>query len=90
MRTFGLYNLFYLPPALLYGVLCTKFPPRKLLWWSVIVGSAAVYSHAFVHSGRHALLMAVLIGLMGGLANAACIDIAYAPALRGCRDADDE
>jgi MFS family permease len=35
---------------------------------------------AFVHSGRQALLTAVLIGLMGGLANAACIDIA----IRAC------
>ena len=76
----GLYNLFYLPPALLYGFLCTKFPPRKLLWWSVIVGVPQFIPMAFVHSGRHALLMAVLIGLMGGLANAACIDIA----IRAC------
>jgi hypothetical protein len=76
----GLYNLFYLPPVLLYGVLCTKFPPRKLLWWSVIVGVPQFIPMAFVHSGRHALLMAVLIGLMGGLANAACIDIA----IRAC------
>jgi hypothetical protein len=35
---------------------------------------------AFVHSGRQALLTAVLIGLLGGLANAACIDIA----IRAC------
>jgi hypothetical protein len=44
-------------------------------------GSATVYSHgAFVHSGRLALLIAVMIGLMGGMANAACIDIA----IRAC------
>jgi hypothetical protein len=76
----GLYNLFYLPPILLYGFLCTKFPSRRLLWWSVIVGVPQFIPMAFVHSGRQALLMAVLIGLMGGLANAACIDIA----IRAC------
>lgn len=34
----GLYNFFFLPPVVLYGFLCRKFPPRKLLLWSVIVG----------------------------------------------------
>jgi MFS family permease len=76
----GLYNLFYLPPVLLYGFLCTRFPPRKLLWWSVMVGVPQFIPMAFVHSGREALLTAVLIGLLGGLANAACIDIA----IRAC------
>ena len=60
--------------------LCTKVQLRKLLWWSVIVGVPQFIPMAFVHSGRQALLMAVLIGLMGGLANAACIDIA----IRAC------
>jgi MFS transporter len=76
----GLYNLFYLPPVLLYGFLCTRFPPRKLLWWSVMVGVPQFIPMAFVHSGRQVLLTAVLIGLLGGLANAACIDIA----IRAC------
>ncbi len=76
----GLYNLFYLPPILLYGFLCTKFPPRKLLVWSVIIGVPQFIPMAFIHSGRQALLMAVLIGLMGGMANAGCIDIA----IRAC------
>ena len=76
----GLYNLFFLPPVLLYGFLCTRFPPRKLLWWCVIVGVPQFIPMAFVHSGRQALLTAVLIGLLGGLANAACIDIA----IRAC------
>jgi hypothetical protein len=76
----GLYNLFFLPPILLYGFLCTKFPPRKLLLWSVIIGVPQFIPMAFIHTGRQALMMAVLIGLMGGLANAACIDIA----IRAC------
>jgi MFS family permease len=76
----GLYNLFFLPPILLYGFLCTKFPPRKLLLWSVIIGVPQFIPMAFIRSGQQALLAAVLIGLMGGLANAACIDIA----IRAC------
>ena len=76
----GLYNLLFLPPILLYGFLCTKFPPRKLLLWSVIIGVPQFIPMAFIRTGQQALLAAVLIGLMGGLANAACIDIA----IRAC------
>ena len=76
----GLYNLVFLPPTLLYGFLCTKFPPRKLLLWSVIIGVPQFIPMALIHTGQQALVAAVLIGLMGGLANAACIDIA----MRAC------
>jgi hypothetical protein len=76
----GLYNLFFLPPTLLYGYLCTRFPPRKLLLWSVVVGIPQFIPMAFIHTGGQALMAAVFIGLMGGMANAACIDIA----IRAC------
>ncbi len=76
----GLFNLIYLPPTLLYGFLCTRSPPRKLLFWSVIIGMPQFIPMAFIHSGPQALLAAVWIGLMGGLANAAYIDIA----IRAC------
>ena len=76
----GLYNLVFIAPALLYGFLCTKYPPRRLLLWSVIIGIPQFIPMAFIHTGQQALLAAVLIGLMGGLANVACIDIA----MRAC------
>jgi hypothetical protein len=82
----GLGNLFFLPPIVLYGVLCQKFPPRKLLLWSVLVGVPQFIPMAFIHSGQQALAAAVLIGLMGGMANTACIDIgmrACPPGLQG-------
>lgn len=70
----------FLPTVLLYGFLCTRFPQRKLLWWSVILGIPQFVPMAFIHSGSQALLMAVIIGLLGGMANAATIDIA----IRAC------
>ena len=75
----------YLPPVLLYGFLCTRFPPRNLLRWPVMVGVPQFNPMAFVHSGRQALLTAVLMGFLGSLANAACIDIAIRACPRGCR-----
>lgn len=34
----GTLNLCFVPPVVLNGLLCQKFPPRKLLLWSVIIG----------------------------------------------------
>jgi len=76
----GLYNLLFIPPILLYGFLCTRFPPRKRLLWSVLLGIPQFIPMAFIHTGQQALMAAALIGLMGGMANAACIDIA----IRSC------
>ncbi len=42
--------------------------------------SRSLFPWRLIQSGRQALIAAVLIGLMGGLANAACIDIA----MRAC------
>lgn len=76
----GILNLCFLPPVALYGFLCQKFPPRKLLFWSVLIGVPQFIPMAFIHDGQQALRAAVLIGLLGGLANVACIDIA----MRAC------
>jgi len=70
----------FLPAVLLYGFLCTRFPPRKLLWWSLIVGVPQFIPMAFIHTGVQALLAAVVIGLLGGMANVAVIDVA----IRAC------
>ena len=70
----------FLPTTLLYGFLCTRFAARKMLWSSMIIGVPQFIPMAFIHTGNQALLAAVFIGLMGGMANAAVIDIA----IRAC------
>jgi hypothetical protein len=76
----GIWLVSYLPTFLLYGFLCTKFPPNKLLWWATIAGVPQMIPLAFIHSGHLAPLMAVPMGLMGGLAEAAYVDLA----MRSC------
>lgn len=76
----GVLNLCFVPTVVLYGFLCQKFPPRKLLLWSVLIGIPQFVPMAFIQNGQQALLAAVPIGLMGGMANVACIDIA----MRAC------
>lgn len=76
----ALYYACFLPTVLLYGYLCTRFPARRLLWLSMIVGVPQFIPMAFIHTSNQALVAAVFIGLLGGLGNAAVIDIA----IRAC------
>jgi hypothetical protein len=76
----GILNFCFVPTVVLYGFLCQKFPPRKLLLWSVLIGIPQFLPMALIQTGQEALLAAVPIGLMGGMANVACIDIA----MRAC------
>jgi hypothetical protein len=52
----------------------------RLLWWSAIIGVPQMVPLAFVHSAHQAVVLAVPMGLMGGLGNAALIDLA----MRSC------
>lgn len=63
-----------------YGYLCKHVSLRKLLWWGTIITVPQMVPLAFVHSANLALLLAVPIGLMGGIALAAYCDLA----MRSC------
>jgi hypothetical protein len=77
---YGIYIVSFLPTFLLYGFLCTRVPHRTLLWWSTLIAVPAIIPLAFIHSGDQALLLAIPMGLMGGLASAAYYDLA----MRSC------
>lgn len=76
----GIFAASFIPTFLLYGVLCKKMPLNKLLWWGTIIGVPQMIPLALIHSGNLALLLAVPIGLMGGLASGAYFDLA----IRAC------
>jgi len=76
----GIFAVSFIPTFLLYGVLCKKLPLNKLLWWGTIIAVPQMIPLAFIHSGNLALLLAAPIGLMGGIATAAYIDLA----IRSC------
>jgi MFS family permease len=82
----GVFAVSFIPTYLLYGYLCTKMPPSRLLWWSTLVAIPQMIPLAFVHSGDTALILAVPMGLMGGMATAAYFDLAVRscpPGLQG-------
>jgi predicted MFS family arabinose efflux permease len=76
----SLYTVSFVPTILLYGFLCTHIRQRRLLWISALIGVPQMLPLLFAHSGQAALLMAVPMGMMGGMANAAFYDLA----IRSC------
>ena len=70
----------YIPGVVLYGILCTRFPLRKLLWLGAALGVPSMIPLAFIHSGRQALLLAGVMGLMSSLGQCSFYDLA----IRSC------
>jgi MFS family permease len=76
----GIFLASFMPMFLLYGYLCRRLALQKLLWWGMIITVPQMLPLALVHSVDAALLLAVPIGLMGGIAFAAINDLA----MRSC------
>jgi Major Facilitator Superfamily len=76
----------FIPTFLLFGLLCQKLPLRRLLFWGTVVAVPQMVPLAFIHSVAGALIAAAPIGLMGGVATAAYLDLiirSCPPALHG-------
>ncbi len=77
------YAIFYascLPTVLLYGWLCQRVALSRLIFWGTLIAIPQWVPLLFAHTPQAALLLAVPIGLMGGLASAAYVDLA----IRSC------
>jgi MFS family permease len=77
------YAIFYaclIPTYALYGWLCQRVKLSTLLWWGAATSVPQMFPLLFIHSAAGALLAAVPVGLMGGFATAAYIDLA----IRSC------
>lgn len=71
----AIFAVSFIPPFLLFGVLCRRFPLRTLLIWGTAVAIPQFIPLLFVHSVTTALIAAAPIGLMGGVATAAYMDL---------------
>ncbi len=65
----------FLPPFLLYAFLCRRIALKSLLAWGTLAAIPQFTPLLFVHDARGALLAAAPMGLMGGIATAAYIDL---------------
>ena len=73
----------FIPTFLLYGALCRKFPLKTLLLWGTVVAVPQLVPLLFIHSIGGALVAAVPIGLMGGVATASYLDLIIRSCPRG-------
>jgi MFS family permease len=78
-RVWGEWNAIFaasfLPPFLLYAVLCQRIALKSLLVWGTLAAIPQFTPLLFVHDAQGALLAAAPMGLMGGVATAAYMDL---------------
>jgi hypothetical protein len=63
------------PAFVAFGFLSSRFSLQALLWWGAALGVTQMLPLLFVHSADGALIAAAPIGLIGGLATAAYMDL---------------
>lgn len=65
----------FIPTYFVYGALCRRFTARTLLFWGTIVGVPQMVPLYFIHTVSGAMWAAAFIGLSGGVASSAFIDL---------------
>ena len=71
----AIFSASFIPPFFAYGYLCLWVPLRLLLFWGTIIAIPQMVPLLFVQSVAGTLIAAVPIGLMGGVATAAYLDL---------------
>jgi hypothetical protein len=73
----------FIPTFIVYGILCRKFALKTLLVWGTVIAVPQMVPLLFIHSVTGALIAAVPIGLMGGIATGAYLDLIMRSCPRG-------
>jgi Major Facilitator Superfamily len=73
----------FIPTYVAYGVLCRRFALKTLLLWGTVIAIPQMVPLLFIHSVTGALIAAVPIGLMGGIATGAYLDLIIRACPRG-------
>jgi len=83
----GLWNAIFaasfIPTFIAYGILCRRFTLKRLLWWGTLIAVPQMVPLLFIHSVTGALIAAVPMGLMGGIATGAYLDLIMRSCPRG-------
>lgn len=73
----------FIPTYIVYGLLCRKFPLKTLLLWGTFLAIPQMVPLLFTDTVTQALIAAIPIGLMGGLATGAYLDLIIRSCPRG-------
>ena len=73
----------FIPTFIVYGLLCRKLPLKTLLLWGTFIAVPQMVPLLFINTVTQALVAAIPIGLMGGLATGAYLDLIIRSCPRG-------
>jgi MFS family permease len=76
----AIFQVAFVPMFFLYGWLCRRVALKHLLFWGTLLTVPQMIPLAFIHTPTEALWFAIPIGMMGGLAYPAYLDLA----MRSC------
>ena len=79
----ALFTLSFVPAFILYGFLSSRISFRALLWWSTPLAIPQFVPMLFIKTLNQGLVCAVPIGLSGGMATAAYLDLIIRSCPRG-------
>jgi MFS_1 like family len=79
----GIFTASFVPTFLAYGFLCRRFALKRLLFWGTVIAVPQFIPLLFVHSVTGALIAAAPMGLMGGIASSAYLDLIIRSCPRG-------
>jgi MFS family permease len=71
----AIFSLSFVPTYFLYAWLCKRVSLKKLLLWGTIIEIPQMVPLMLIHSGHQAMVLAIPLGLMGGIAAAAYNDL---------------
>jgi hypothetical protein len=73
----------FIPTFIVYGALCRRFALTEILAWGTVIAVPQMVPLLFIHSMTGALIAAVPMGLMGGIATGAYLDLIIRSCPRG-------
>ena len=71
----AIFTASFIPSFAIFGFLCRRYSLRSVLRWGSLVAVPQFVPMLFIHSLPGMLMAAVLMGLMGGVATAAYLDL---------------
>jgi MFS family permease len=72
---YAIFSASFIPVFFLYGWLSTRVSLQKLLFWGIIITTPQMMPLALVNSAEKAMLLALPIGMMGGIFAGAVYDL---------------
>jgi Major Facilitator Superfamily len=71
----AIFTASFIPTLIVFGLLCRRFPLKTLLLWGTVAAVPQMVPLLLIHSVTGALIAAVPMGLMGGVATGAYLDL---------------